>query len=691
MTNQIRDTFEEAQRDADLLFWETGDEYTVKKTHHGTFYAIQAIGINSLKNISGQHFEQNNVANVANVATDEFTINDMGQKVYTRGDGWIYTLDEYGQPIYKLDIPNHDEHIEQAKRVVDSALEQCKDNPAILGSDEFKTALGTLCRENDALRFEYRCKLKKEKPSGVPLSAFKELEGDSEAGYRVESIASELLTLVIGKGKLFFDDSSRNCFVTVDIDEVEHTMLIGSRSFMNWLSYAYYISTKSNGAEIGMSASEASIKQACYALNGHAEHEGERYSAYLRTAQKNDAHYLFIADEQRRVIEITPTGWRVLRKSPVKFYKTDSMQALPIPTGGGDIDELWQFVNVPEKDKPLVLAWILEALRYETKKPVLAITGMQGTAKSATTDKVRQLIDPNTSNLRVAPKNREDVFVSAGCNWVVCFENISKLTPDIQDAICTLSTGGGFASRKLFTNAEEEIISAMRPVIINSIPTVATAQDLTDRLVAIDLEPIKYREDSEINELWNEAKPTIFGALLDLFVRTLEKLPDVKLDNPPRMADFTKLGEAMMQSQGHPSGTFTSLYLANKNESVAKSLESSPVAVAICEMAEKYHGASNLIYNGTMAHLLSELQNNKTYGESLPRSPRGLGDALKRQSPALASYGINITVSNKVERINGNRGVNVQIRKGGNIGNIGNVATLENVPEKIFSEKAGRF
>jgi hypothetical protein len=68
-----------------------------------------------------------------------------------------------------------------------------------------------------------------------------------------------------------------------------------------------------------------------------------------------------------------------------------------------------------------------------------------------------------------------------------------------------------------------------------------------------------------------------------------------------------------------------------------------------------------------------------------------LSDALKRQSPALASYGINITVSNKVERINGNRGVNVQIRKGGNIGNIGNVATLENAPEKIFSEKAGRF
>ena len=72
MTSLIRDTLEAAQRDADLLYWETGDEYTVNKTYQGTFYAIQvhpATGINSLKNISEQHFEQNNVANVTNVTT----------------------------------------------------------------------------------------------------------------------------------------------------------------------------------------------------------------------------------------------------------------------------------------------------------------------------------------------------------------------------------------------------------------------------------------------------------------------------------------------------------------------------------------------------------------------------------------------------------------------------------------------
>jgi hypothetical protein len=454
------------------------------------------------------------------------------------------------------------------------------------------------------------------------------------------------------------------------------------------LSFAYYTETKGE-ADFGMSASESAIKQACYALNGIAKYEGEKHRAYLRVAQKNnDTHYIFMANEKMQTVEVTTTGWRVLDKSPVKFYKPEAMQALPPPATGGDISTLWQFVNIQEKDRPLVLAWMLEAFRAETKKPVLAITGLQGSAKSSTHDKIRQLIDPNTANLRPAPKNREDIFVSAGCNWNVSFENVSNLSHEMQDAICTLATGGGYATRTLYTNNEETIINALRPVIINSIPTVVTAQDLTDRVIAVEAPPINaYIEDSEISRLWEQAKPAIFGALLDLFVQTLAKLPDVKLgDNAPRMADFTKLGEAMMQAQGHEAGTFTTLYIDNRTESIAKSLESSPVAVAICEMVEK--STMPTVHHGTMANLLKRLSENRTYGDSLPRSPRGLSDALKRQSPALASLGISIKVSPKIERINNERGHVVTIIKSGNIGNVENKVFL---PENKKTENVERF
>lgn len=600
-------------------------------------------------------------------------------------DNGLHDLDELNQPsseekifsveklnfnpadvanVASLDLDEAIDPLEHAMKTLDDIFSRCRDNPNLLASQEFKDAYTLVC-EDEALKFEYRTKLKKAKPSAVLMSAFKDLEGESISGDGSagnESIASELIGLVTEQGSLFFDDHADKAFVTVNIQDVEHTMAIGSKSFSDWLSFSYYTSTKGE-SEFGSSASESVMKQACFALSGIAKYEGERQRAYLRTAQHDGKHYIFLANEKMQVVEVLSTGWNIQDKSPVKFWKSAAMQDLPVPIFGGDLNALWEFINVPVEDRPLVLAWLLEALRAESKKPVLAITGLQGTAKSSTHDKLKQLSDPNVVNLRAAPKNREDIFISAGCNWVVSFENISHFTPEMQDALCTLSTGGGFAARTLYTNSEETIISVQRPVIINSIPTVATAQDLTDRLIAIELQPIAYREDTELNQAWEEAKPAIFGGLLDLFVKTLAKLPEVTLVNPPRMADFTRLGEAMMQAQGEEAGFFTDLYINNRSKSIAKALESSPVAVAICAMVESHTGMSLTVYKDTMQNLLNKLSNEKLGGESLPRTPRGLSDVLKRQSPALLIYGIEIIVGSSPERINGSRGTVVEIRK----------------------------
>lgn len=406
---------------------------------------------------------------------------------------------------------------------------------------------------------------------------------------------------------------------------------------------------------------------------------------HLRVADANDGHYIFIGDERLQVIEVLPTGWRILEKSPVLFWKPSSMQALPMPIPGGDLSKLWGFVNIPENDRLLVLAWLLECFRQNTPKPILGLSGGQGCAKSSTQDKLRQLIDNNAVNLRAAPKSMDDVFVSAGCNWAASYENLSHLSPAMQDALCTLATGGGRASRTLYTNDEETIIEVKRPVIINSIPNVITAQDLTDRAISIELPRIAYREESEINAAWDEAKPGIFGGLMDLFVKTLELMPSVKLINPPRMADFTRIGEAMAQALGHDSGVFDALYKANRTESIGRAMESSPVAVAVCEMVDAHLGISSTVFHGTVKSLLDELARHRHDSESWPRSPKGLSDVLKRQSPALATLGIEIISGNRVERIGASRGLTVTIRKGGNVGNIGNMDLKKTTPEEKFT------
>jgi len=586
-----------------------------------------------------------------------------------------------------FDIDEAVDLAEEKKRTaiaeIEKALAVCAENPGALMSPAFVDAVKTIRADQQQWAY-WRVKIKAAKPSGVPLSDIDKAtrpEGFNDDGN--DSVPSELISLVTEQGELFFDDQADSSYVSVSIDGVIHTLAIGSKNFVDWLSFSYYNATK-RGSEPGKSASEAAIKQACFALSGIAKHEGGRQRVFLRTAGHNGGYYVFLGDDGLHVAEVLATGWRILDYSPVKFWKPSSAQSLPMPQVGGNLSKLWEFVNIPEHDRLLVLAWMLEAFRADTPFPILALSGPQGSAKSSTGNKLRQLIDNNAVNLRSAPKSIEDVFVSAGCNWLACFENISHLSPAMQDALCTLATGGGYAARTLYTNKEESIIEAKRPVMINSIPNVITAQDAVDRTINVELPRIEYREESEINAAWELAKPAIFGGLLDLFVKTLAQLPRVKLINPPRMADFTRLGEAMAQALGNPPGVFDSLYKVNRSESVGRALESSPVAVAVCEMVDKHNGRSATVFYGTVNTLLIELANHRHDAESWPRSARGLGDILKRQAPALEAYGIRVISGNKPERIGGNRGIPVEIRKDGNIGNVGNVVSEFSVQKKNY-------
>ncbi len=47
----------------------------------------------------------------------------------------------------------------------------------------------------------------------------------------------------------------------------------------------------------------------------------------------------------------------------------------------------------------------------------------------------------------------------------------------MSDAMCQLSTGGGFGTRALYTDGEEAIFDAMRPQILNGINPVALRGD----------------------------------------------------------------------------------------------------------------------------------------------------------------------------------------------------------------------
>ena len=201
-----------------------------------------------------------------------------------------------------------------------------------------------------------------------------------------------------------------------------------------------------------------------------------------------------------------------------------------------------------------------------------------------------------------------------------------------------MSTGGSYAARTLYTNTEETVFEIKRPVMINGISSLATNQDLVDRVISLELLPIGpkgRRTEQDLEVEFRLMWPYLFGAILDVFAGALQRLPKVKPKSLPRLADFYRLGIAVCELNGWES--FEEIFQRKHRQTVLEALESSPVARAVISIMDH-----RVNFEGTYQSLLQELSLHKSSDDAWPRSPKGLSDALSRQVEALKFVGIVI-------------------------------------------------
>ena len=134
------------------------------------------------------------------------------------------------------------------------------------------------------------------------------------------------------------------------------------------------------------------------------------------------------------------------------------------------MDELRPLVNVPDDDAwVLLVGCLIGFLAPWGPYCVLIIEGEHGAAKSSACRVVIYIIDPRKAALRRPTKGDRDLMIAATNCWVLGFDNLSGIKRDVSDSLCSLSTGGGFGTRELYTNDEEMLFDAMRPVVLNGI------------------------------------------------------------------------------------------------------------------------------------------------------------------------------------------------------------------------------
>lgn len=397
--------------------------------------------------------------------------------------------------------------------------------------------------------------------------------------------------------------------------------------------------------------SSHALNEVCDQLASIARYEGQCFTVFRRVAydEATETIYIDSGNKQWDVIAINAQGWQVLANEhcqTIKFIRTDETRALATPKQGGSINQLWQHLNIRHPhDRYLILAWLLECLRLQTPYPVLEISGEQGSSKSTLQDRLRSLIDPNEVNLRGKPQQVETIYNSASNDYLLSFNNLSGLSTDIQDALCNVSTGGGDAVRKKYTDGASFVTKVKNPVIMNGILELATRPDLGDRVIAIQPDPLsdeQRQSDIVLQQRWQQDRGVILGALYELMVKVLQALPQVEKTQKlrARLADYTLLGQALFQAMGVKE-SFYYVYKANRDRVVERAIDFEPIIQALITFM-----AHTPLFEGRKSDLLTCLK--KDYlplhydASKLPKSPQGFGAILKRLTSALIVKGIRV-------------------------------------------------
>jgi DNA polymerase I-like protein with 3'-5' exonuclease and polymerase domains len=368
--------------------------------------------------------------------------------------------------------------------------------------------------------------------------------------------------------------------------------------------------------------------------------------------------YLDLADPQWRVVEITPDGWSVIDDSPVKFRRPNTMYPLPEPVAGGSLEELRPFVHLTDEDSWVrTVAAAVELLNPEGPYPVATINGEQGSSKTTLTRVFKTLVDPNKNAVRSVPRKDEDLMIAANNNWILCFDNLSRLSEEFSNSLCRLSTGGGVGTRELYTNEEEVVFDVKRPVVINGIQELAVRADLLDRANPLVTKKIPDSERKDEKKYWkdfNKAHPRILGALLTAAATALDKSRTLEYDTLPRMADFAIWVQAAESALGLETGRFMKAYEKSYMDANLIGIEASPIGPTILQIPDEW--------KGTATDLLTWLNGKATEStrkqRGWPKSGHDVSNDLRGIVPNLRRVGIEVSFGVTLSRTN-NRGITI--------------------------------
>ncbi len=445
--------------------------------------------------------------------------------------------------------------------------------------------------------------------------------------------ADQLLLLAEQHGHFFIGRGDSQPYASVLVDGHRECYRLNSARFTGWLAQLFYDSYRT------MCSAQA-VTDVKHLLAFKAREFVE--DVFLRVGHHEGKVYIDIGSPEGDAIEVDETGWRIVPIAPVNFRRTEAMLPLVLPTECKDPRILTKYLNIEPDDWPLLAAWVIAALHPRGPYPILAFLSRAGSGKSTQLRVLKRILDPSSAELRSQPGDVRDLFIAAANSWVLAFDNVSQLSPEVSDALCVIATGGGYTKRANYTDGEETVINVQRPILINGVGDIISRPDLMDRAIPIGTPYIaesKRRDETEFWEGFEQDKSQILGAFLHALSVGLANVSSTVLTNRPRMADFARLATAAEPAYSDGVNNFGKQYAANREDAADTIISNSPLG----EVLLRVLGTSTSIKlepEELFTRLNAEATEYDKKADGWPKHSNKLRGALQEIAVALDKLGI---------------------------------------------------
>jgi hypothetical protein len=526
--------------------------------------------------------------------------------------------------------------------------------PAALSADGWVVKLGRL----SDLEYDRKRKDLAQELGGIRLSTLDEMRKQGQqtpASDISDTVRARLIAIATEHG-LFQDDGGDGFCCIERAGGAQRTLRIEGAAFTDWLlaEYGQRFPEVVNGRKVPGSASASTISDAVRTVLAVAR-QGDTKQVFLRLGWARDRLWLDMATPEPRLIEVTPTTWSVIVDPPVAMVYSPTAKPLPMPVMASReavLARLEYFFGFKRSDPRLLLliGVMMAGLMPRGPYPILLMSGEQGAGKTNRARMIKLALDPTKASVRGRPKSAEDLAISVWRSWLGLFDNLSKLDQDMSDWLCRLSEGAGLPKRKLYSDLDEVLIEAARPIMLTAIPDIAQSGDVIDRAVLIRCDPLpqKIREQVLLDQ-FEEFRPSLLAYLLDAAscaLRNYHAMVDVH--DGLRRGDWCAWTEAASEALGLKAGAFTEAYKANQDQAVRMALELDPVAAAVMAyMADKAEIESGVTLLHAQLEEITRRQHTGRLPLDWPSMAHHFSGRLRRVAPMLRRVGFEVEQEHK--------------------------------------------